>query len=80
MPELTEHEQVSLVEAAVAAGGFSGDLADILVTLAGNPSLTLAGRERIAECQEGLGLFSDDRQRLAEALANSGASAASDRD
>ncbi len=69
--DLSEHEQMFLVDAAVDCGGFSSDVANTLVVLARNPTLTKATRQYISERQHDAGLMSSDTERLARALAES---------
>lgn len=69
--DMTEHEQLFLLDALVAGDGFSGDDTDVLVTLAHNPALADATRNAIAMRIDELDLFSSDRARVAKALSES---------
>jgi len=68
-PNLTEHEQIYLIDAALENAGFSSDTADVLVTLASNPALTEAARIHLAQRLDHADLFSADLKRIADALA-----------
>lgn len=68
LPDLSEHEQLFLVDAATVSDGFSSDKTDVLVALAHNPALTQAARERMAVRVQGAELFSSDVQRISQAL------------
>ncbi len=68
LTDLSEHEQLFLVEATIAGGGFSSDVTAVLVALARNPRLTDAARARLATLQHKASLFSSDRRLLANAL------------
>ena len=68
LPELTEHEQLFLVDTVAVDDGFSSDKADVLVALARNPGLTQAARERISLRVPQADLFSSDVERISQAL------------
>jgi hypothetical protein len=68
LPDLTEHEQLFLVDAATVSDGFSANKADVLVALARNPGLTQVARERMAERVPHADLFSGDVERISKAL------------
>ena len=67
-PDLTEHEQLFLVDTVTVSEGFSSDKTDVLVALADNPALTQAARERIAIRMPQAELFSSDVERISQAL------------
>jgi hypothetical protein len=68
LPDLTEHEQLFLVDATAIDDGFSSNKADVLVVLARNPGLTQAARERMAQRVPQADLFSSDVERISRAL------------
>lgn len=68
LPELTEHEQIFLVDSATVSEGFSADKTKVLVALAQNPALTQKARERIAMRIGQADLFSADVERISQAL------------
>jgi len=68
LPELTEHEQIFLVDSATISDGFSADKTAVLVALAQNPSLTQKARERIAMRIGEADLYSSDVERISQAL------------
>jgi len=68
LPDLTDHEQLFLVDTVLVSDGFSSDKADVMVVLAKNPALTQAARERIALRVPQADLFSSDVQRISQAL------------
>jgi hypothetical protein len=76
--DLSEHEQMFLIDATVEAGGFSSDTVEVLITLAANPSLTPEARTHLGRRQHELSLFPSDRKRLATALTGTGTGASSD--
>jgi hypothetical protein len=73
--DLTGHEQLFLIDATVDAGGFGSDTVEVLIALAGNPSLTPEARVHIGRRQHDLSLFASDRKRLATGLAGAAAGA-----
>ncbi len=68
-PNLSEHEQIYLIDVTVRQGGFSRDIANVLTTLARNPAITTLARNHLAIQMRRVNLFSSDRRRIAEALA-----------
>jgi hypothetical protein len=68
LPDLTEHEQIFLVDSATISDGFSADKTAVLVALAQNPALTQKARERIAMRIGQADLFSSDVERISQAL------------
>jgi hypothetical protein len=68
LPDLTEHEQIFLVDTVTVSEGFSANKADVLVALAKNPALTQAARERMARQVPQADLFSSDVERISQAL------------
>ena len=68
LPDLTEHEQLFLVDTVTISDGFSADKTEVLVALAENPGLTQKARERMAIRIDQADLFSSDVQRISQAL------------
>ena len=68
LPDLTEHEQIFLVDSVTVSEGFSADKTKVLVALAENPSLTQKARERMAMRIGDADLFSADVERISQAL------------
>ncbi|MEQ8766535.1 MAG: hypothetical protein RL885_21660 [Planctomycetota bacterium] len=64
--DLSSHEQVFLIEAALV-GGFSSDQADVLSALASNPGLTGEARSYLGSNIERID-FSTERQRVVDAM------------
>ena len=67
--DLTDAEQIYLLEVLEIAGGFSGDKKKVLLALLSNRSVTAPTRKRISEILPKLGLFSGDAKAVADALA-----------
>jgi hypothetical protein len=67
-PDLSEHEQLFLIDVATDGNGFSSDTADLLMLIAGMPYLTKASRARMIERLDHAGLFPGDKRRVAAAL------------
>lgn len=68
LTDLTEHEQIFLIETVTVSEGVSTHKADVLVALAGNPSLTQKARERMAVRVTEADLLSVDVERISQAL------------
>jgi hypothetical protein len=68
LTDLTEHEQIFLVDTVTISDGFSADKTEVLVALAQNPSLTQKARERIAMRIGEADLFSSDVEHISQAL------------
>ncbi|HZL99816.1 MAG TPA: hypothetical protein VFD43_06155 [Planctomycetota bacterium] len=68
LADLTEHEQLFLVDTVAVSEGFSSNKTDVLVVLARNPALTQAARERISLRVPRADLFSSDVERISQAL------------
>lgn len=67
--DITEAEQIYLLEVLQVTGGFSGDKKGVLLALLGNRAITDAAKKRLSEMLPGLGLFSGDAKAVADALA-----------
>lgn len=67
-PNLTEHDQLFLVN-AILAGGNSDDQANAIATLVANPCLTPKARRHIIDNLERI-YFSSDRKLVVSALIN----------
>jgi hypothetical protein len=67
-PDLSEHEQLFLIDATAVPDGFSSDKTKVLVALANNPALTQAARERLAIRVPNAELMSSDVERISQAL------------
>ena len=67
--DLTEAEQIYLLEVLRITGGFSDDQKNVLLALLRNGAVTPAAKKRMAEILPKLGLFSRDAKAVADALA-----------
>lgn len=68
LTDLTQHEQIFLIETVTVPEGVSTHKADVLVALAGNPALTQPARERMAVMVQQADLLSVDVERISQAL------------
>ena len=67
--DITEAEQIYLLETLQITGGFSDDKKEVLLALLGNRAVTDATKRRMSEMLPRLGLFSSDAKAVADALA-----------
>ncbi len=68
-PALGEHEQMFLVDAALGMWGSGTESATALVALVRNPAATPGALAYITERIRGRGMFTSDRERIADAMA-----------
>jgi len=69
-PDITEHEQLFVLDALAAGDGFSSDDTAVLVALARNPALSDATRNELGRRIGDFDLYSSDRVRVATALSD----------
>lgn len=67
--DITEGEQIYLLEVLQITDGFSGDKKEVLLALLNNRAITNATKKRLAEILPSLGLFSSDAKVVVDALA-----------
>jgi hypothetical protein len=68
-PDLSEGEQIYLLEVLRITDGFSADKTHVLLSLLGNQAVTAAAKTKVAEILPKLGLFSAEGKEVADALA-----------
>lgn len=67
--DLTEAEQLYLIEVLQIAGGFSSDKKEVLLALLSNDAVTAGAKKLLSETLPKFELFSDDTRAVADALA-----------
>ena len=67
--DITEAEQIYLLQVLQITRGFSSDQKEVLLALLGNRATTDATKKRLAEMLPRLNMFSSDAKIVAEALA-----------
>jgi hypothetical protein len=67
--DLTEAEQLYLLDVMQVTGGFSGDVKAVLLALLKNQAVSQGAKKRVSELLPSLGLFSGDAKAVADALA-----------
>lgn len=67
-PDLTEAEQIYLLEVLRVTCGFSADKRDVLLALLNNPAVTDASRSKVADILPKLDLFPKDAKQVVDAL------------
>ena len=66
--DLTEHEQIFIMDVVVEHDGFSDDNASVLTTLARNPRLTETARLDVGRRMRHVTMFASDRAEVVRAL------------
>lgn len=69
-PDITEAEQIYLVEVLQVTDGFSGDKKAVLLSLLKNKAIAEGAKKRLSELLPRLGLFSADAKEVIDALAS----------
>ena len=67
--DITEVEQIYILEVLQVTDGFSGDKKAVLLSLLKNQSIAQSAKRKMSELLPKLGLFSDDAKEITIALA-----------